>query len=70
MAQLIINFGKTERGIFFRRGLDMGDRIEGAHKMSSLAHAILLSDTTHTRLARGGIELICPAGSRRASGKS
>jgi hypothetical protein len=41
-----MNFGKTESGIFSGRGLDRGDRIEAARKMSFLAHVILLFETT------------------------
>jgi len=36
-----LDFGKTEREIFFAAGLDRGDPFEAACKMSFLAQAVL-----------------------------
>jgi hypothetical protein len=64
-----MNFGKTESGIFSGRGLDRGDRIEAARKMSFLAHVILLFETTLVGKREAKSDNL-PVGSRRNSRKS
>jgi hypothetical protein len=41
MASIDVDFGKTEREIFFAAGLDKDDPFEAACKMNFLAHLVL-----------------------------